>query len=143
MNHRIIATILLILSLLAITCGYLLSHPTLLWWCVNGQVVCIGQGVQYGVALPLYTATRLLPVLFCVLIFVRTEVFTAWWKIATPLSLILLTVIVFTPSIRENPLQFDRTHVAILCEGLLLVVSALVILWKYWLLRGLRAERSE
>lgn len=131
MNHRVVSGVLLILSLLGILSGYLISHQEVLSLCESGQAGCVNQSLLFGVGHPLYLSIYLLPVLFAVLLFVRKEVFSFWWKAMLPFALVGLFFIVISPPLPEL-LTPDRTFVTERVVWILVGISIILIAWKYW-----------
>lgn len=132
MNHRIIAGALCVISFVAIGIGYLILHPWLIGWC-SPQTYCLDQSFSFGVGKPLYWSIRLLPMLFFVLIFVREQVFSVWWKIALPLGLIIIFLSIGTPYKYQGMIQYfpDRTIFTEQLVWLFVAISAVIIVWTY------------
>ena len=133
MNHRIIAGVLLGVSLIGIGVSYLLlRHPDLVGLCPVGfETNCLDGFLLFGVAKPFYWGTRFLPLIFLVLIFVRKEVFNAWWKVFLPFFLVAFFFIL-TAEPLGSLLWPDRTFMTERMVQILVGISALVIVWKYW-----------
>ena len=133
MNHKVVAVILFALSLLAILFGYFLLSPWLIGLCPIDSY-CLDDSLNFGIGYPLYLSIRILPLIFFTLIFVRKEVFSTWWKIITPLSILLLFIIISTPYEYHGWIQLwpDRTAMTHLMVYVFVIVSIIVILWKYW-----------
>ncbi len=100
MNHRLIAGLLFALSLGGIFVGYaLLRDPELLGLCVGyGEGSCLHESITFGIAKPLFWGTRLLPLLFLVLIFVPKKIFDLWVKFALFAAPIPLLLILISPA---------------------------------------------
>jgi len=132
MNQKIITVTLFITSLFAIIMGYFLLHPELFMTCpARLYSNCIAEFWSEGIASPLYWGLRWLPPLFFVLIFVRPEIFRAWWKVILPLSIVALLLICISPPLPDFYTP-DRTNVTERMVWLIEIVSAFVIGWKYW-----------
>ena len=139
MSNRVISISLFVLSLIAIPVGYFFIHPELFNWCQSDQFGCISQQISFGIGKPLFWSTRWLPVLFFFLIFVRKEVFTTWWKTILWFAVPALLLIVSSPSLPAF-LTPDRTEMTDLMVKLIVIISLIIIAWKYWRLN--RAEKS-
>ena len=131
MNYRNVAIALLVLSLLSILLGYFLMYPAITNWCGGMGINCFGDDWTSGVGEPLFWSTWLLPILFFGLIFVRREVFNAWWKVILPISVIALYLIAVSPPLQDF-MTPGRTQVTSLMVKFIVIVSLLVIAWKYW-----------
>lgn len=136
MNHRLLATILLLVSLAGILFGYLLlEKPDLLGLCRPGlEISCLSEFWVYGVARPLYWSMWLLPILFFILIFVRRDVFFSWLKffvLLVPVPLLLIINAEPIPSgFFSGPFP-DRTQMTALMVKFIVLASALFIVFKY------------
>lgn len=136
MNHRLLATILLLLSLAVILFGYLLlQKPELLGLCDPSlRMNCLSEFWRYGIAKPLYWSMWLLPILFFVLIFVRRDVFFSWLKffvLLVPVPLLLIINAEPIPSgFFSGPFP-DRTQMTALMVKFVVLASALFIVFKY------------
>jgi len=126
-----IAIGLLILLLITIAVGYLLLNPWLFGIC-QPSLYCLDNSVGPALATPLYWGTHWLLPLSIVLIFVRREVFNSWWKVALPLGILSLILILISPPIHGFIDEPDRTTVTEMMVWIIDVVSTIVILWKYW-----------
>ena len=143
MNHRVIPILLFVLSLLGILFGYFLMHPDLVGLCPkNLDANCLSESINFGIGSPLYWSTRLLPLLFLVLIFVRKEVFTAWWKVTVWFALVAMYFIVTAPPLPAL-LTPDRTEVTDFMVKVVVIVSAVVVAWKYYMLSRTKASKAK
>lgn len=140
MNHRITAGLLFLVSLITILLGYFLMYPELTKWCLAVGFNCFGDNWTFGVGQPLFWSTRWLPPLFLVLIFVRKEVFAAWWKVILWFAVPALLLIVISPPLPAF-LTPDRTQMTDLMVKIIVVVSLAIILWKYWRLYRLKSTK--
>ena len=131
MNQRKIPIILFVLSLALIFLGYLLMYPVLTNWCLKIGLNCFSDSWTFGIGQPLFWSIRWLPALFFVLIFVRKEVFTTWWKVIIWVAVPALLLIAISPPLPAM-LTPDRTQMTELMEKLIVIVSIAVITWKYW-----------
>lgn len=142
MNHRIIAVVLFIASLVAILIGYFLLHPEIIGLCPRGlDMNCLNQNLSFGIGEPLYWSIRWLPVLFLSLAFVRREVFIAWWKVMIWFFILALLLIVISPT-TQTFFTPDRTTVTDLVVKVIVIVSIVVVLWKYWRLSKGKAKKT-
>jgi hypothetical protein len=141
MNHRVISIGLFVLSILAILSGYFLMYPAVTNWCEVFVINCFTDNWTFGIGQPLYWSTRLLPVLFLALIFVRREVFNAWWKVILPLSIPAFLLIAISPPLPDF-LTPDRTEMTDTMVKLIVIVSAIVIAWKYWQLHRAKMMKT-
>src|SRR3990167_2617188 len=135
MIHRIIAAVLFLLSLGGIGLGYLLLHPELIGWCNDPQFSgnCLDQSLVFGLGVPLYWSTHLLPLIFFALIFVRREVFITWAKVLIPFAVLGIWLILVSPPLGDPlRLEFGRTEMTKMVVQFLAVLSMVVIAWKYW-----------
>ncbi|HVM73296.1 MAG TPA: hypothetical protein VMU13_00225 [Candidatus Paceibacterota bacterium] len=131
MNHRTFSIGLFITSLILIVLGYFLMYPALTNWCGSFGLNCFSDAWTSGIGEPLFWSTWPLPFLFFGLIFVRREVFGAWWKIALPMTIIGLLIIVASPALSDF-LTPGRTQVTELVVNTFVALSLIVIIWKYW-----------
>ena len=134
MNHKVVPLALLVLTLIGSGLGYLLLHPDVVGWCPIGlDSNCLGQDLAFGIGEPLYRGLWWLLPIFATVLFVRDEVFSAWWKSVLPIALVGLLFIVISPT-TGSPLQlaFSRTTITTLVVQFVAIVSVLVIGWKYW-----------
>lgn len=134
MNHRIIAFLFFVCSLLTIFLGYsLLWHPEYLGLCSPGDD-CLGEYTIFGIAKPLYWGTQWLPVFLLGLIFVRREVFWSWLKfIIIPALLAFWFVAASLPlnnGFFAGPFP-DRTQATAMMTHALVIVSVIYIVLKY------------
>lgn len=134
-NHRFISGLLLIVSLGAVGIGYLILQQPQLFGLCSLNTPCYSEFWTYGLAKPLFWGLRLLPVLFLVLVFVRREVFNTWLKCTWWLAVVGLILIALTPY-QFTGYMPDRTKIAGLVVEVYVAVSFVVIVWKYWRLRG-------
>jgi hypothetical protein len=142
MSHRSVAILLFILSLVLIPIGYFLLHPDLIRLCPkNLDANCLSQSISFGVGKPLFWSTWLLPPLFFVLIFVKREVFNAWWKVILPISILALYLIIVSPPLQDF-LTPGRTQVTSIMVKLIVISSLVVIAWKYWRLSRVSKTKS-
>lgn len=131
MKYQTVAIILFILSLLSILLGYFILYPAITNWCGGLNINCFSDNWTSGVGEPLFWSTWLLPILFFGLIFVRREVFNAWWKVILPVSVAAFVIIVISPPLQDF-MTPGRTEVTSLMIKIIVIVSLAVILWKYW-----------
>ncbi len=133
MNHRLFGIILLILVIVGMAAQYLIFHSWIIGICGN-QVYCLDYSTYIGVGEPLYWGLPWLLPLCLIVIFVRREVFNAWWKVILPLAIIALFIIINTPYEYQGITFYllDRTQVTERMVWLIDLVSAIVIIWKYW-----------
>jgi hypothetical protein len=137
MNHRVIAGMLLILSLVAIAVGYLLLNPWLIGLCSTNSY-CLDSSLIPALGTPLFWGMQWLPLLFFILIFIRREVFSAWWKVILPLSIPAIWIIIISPPFPDF-LVTDRTTITALMVKLIMIISTIVVAWKYWRLYRAKA----
>ena len=104
------------------------------------SINCFGDDWTSGIGEPLFWSTWLLPPLFFGLTFVRREVFNAWWKVILPVAILALFLIVISPPLRDF-MTPGRTEVTDIMVKFFVVVSLLVIAWKYWRLS--RASKAK
>lgn len=132
MIHRIVAGVLFVASLALIGVGYVIYHPWLVGWCQQ-VVECLDQSTVFGIGEPLLVSLKLLPLLFFVLIFVRKEVFSMWWKIALPLGVVFAFLGAGQPYDPKglNVYLPDRTIFTGQLVWLFVVISAVIIAWAY------------
>jgi magnesium-transporting ATPase (P-type) len=145
MDHRLIAPLLFVSSLVAILIGYVLyEHPAVLGLCApdTPNYACLSQDVFYGIAHPLYFNIRLLPFLFLALMFVRNEVFYSWLRFFAVISIIAIILIVSAPPVAHDflPVLPDRSQMTELMVRFVVLASAVFIAAKYALLRRRRAQ---
>ncbi len=132
MSHRVISIMLCAVSLAAIPLGYFLLHPDLIGLCPkNLNANCLSESIDFGIGKPLYWSIRWLPLLFFVLIFVRKEVFATWWKVTGLVAVVALLLIVTSP-VMPAFLTPDRTEMTDLMQKVFVIISVIVIAWKYW-----------
>ena len=135
MNHRVVAGLLCMVSVVAIGLGYLLLHPVIIGWCSPEiDVNCLGESIAFGIGSPFYWSIRWLPFFFFALIFVRKDIFQSWWKFGVLFAILPLLLIVVSPPIGEM-FTPDRTLITERMVQLFVIASALFIGWKYWHLR--------
>lgn len=132
MRHRFIAGFLFLSSCALIGIGYLLLNPELIVQCPSDPYSnCNSQFWSLGIGSPLYWGIAYLPPLFLALVFVRKEVFAAWWRIILPFAVVALLIISATTEL-GTLLTPDRTLTTKYMSLLIVGVSALVVAWKYW-----------
>lgn len=131
-QHLWPATLFLV-SVAGIGLGYALSHPETVGLCVGNGPGCISQSILFGIGHPLYLSIRWLPFLFLLLVFVPRDIFIAWAKFAWWAALVALFFITGSPPI-GNALHYtpDRTQVTAFMAHAFVIVSLLLIAWKYW-----------
>jgi hypothetical protein len=132
MNHRFVSIFLFIVSLVLIPVGYFLLHPDLVGLCQNNSGGnCFDDSISFGIGKPLFWSTWLLPLLFFGIIFVKREVFNTWWKVILPIAVVAFYAIAISPPLQDF-MTPGRTEVTSLMVKLIVIVSLVVIAWKYW-----------
>ena len=141
MSHRVVASVLCLLSDGTIVLGYFLLHPEIVGWCPSGlSGNCLGEAIAFGIGSPLYWSIRWLPLFFFALVFIQKDVFQAWWKFAIVFSILPLLFVIVSPPLSE---MFDpgRTLVTERMVQLFVIASVLFIAWKYWRLSRIGQSR--
>jgi hypothetical protein len=141
MNHRLFVGILLALCILGIVSGYFLINPELIGLCPTVAHNCLNDALNFGLGFPLYLSIRWLLPLFLLLFFVRKEIFTTWWKVILPFAILGLILIVISPPLPDL-LTPDRTKVTDLVVKGIVIVSLIVIAWKYWRLSVVNKRKA-
>ncbi len=134
MNHRLIAGLLFVLSLVGIFVGYaILRQPQLLGLCID-QAQCLERFITSGIGKPLYFGTRLLPVLFFALIFVPRNIFMVWAKFALFAAPLPLLLILISPATTPEMFTPERNIVTAPLVNLFVGLSFAFLLLQFALL---------
>ena len=129
-KQRIIAIVLFVLSLLGILIGQIISQPNWIGICVDGDYTCISKFPVFELGHPLFFGIPYLALVSFFLLFLRKEIFSAWGKYAIwylPLAIIILAI---APPLTSG-FGPDRTQLAIILGQLYVIISILVIAYKY------------
>ncbi len=136
MNHRLIAGLLFALSLGAIYFGFvLINNPELVSLCNQGGGRSCTQSTLFGIGIPLFYGTRLLPVLFFALIFVPRSIFMAWTKFALFAAPLPLLLILISPATTPEMFTPERNIVTAPLVNLFVALSFAFLLLQFALLR--------
>lgn len=141
MNYRIIPALLLLLTFCLIVIGYLLLHPWLIGFCPLNSY-CLDDSVDFGIGKPLYWSIYPLTLLFFLLIFVKKEVFSFWWKAILPFAAIALYFVVTAPELHAF-LTPDRTEMTDFMTKAIVAISLIIIVGKYsWMFVAGRMKKA-
>ncbi len=135
MNHRLIAGLLFALSLGAICLGFvLINNPELVSLCDQGGGRSCAQSTLFGIGIPLFYGTRLLPILFFALIFVSRNIFVAWTKFALFAAPLPLLLILISPATTPEMFTPERNVVTAPLVNLFVGLSFAFLLLQFALL---------
>ena len=119
----------LTLSILGSVTGYFLSDPSILESCRN-YPGCNSMVVGEYIGVPLLLFSVVFAIISLVLLFARDEIFRSWSKFARIFLPIAAILIILSPS-QPSFLNPDRELTTWWMAGLFLVISILLIAWKW------------
>jgi|GEM_PF-4443946 len=136
MNHRFIAALLCLFSILLVFLGYLMRTHGGEFTCGFGlQKICSDYDVMYEISGSLYYGLQTLPFLFFGSIFLRKDIFFHWLYLFLSLSLIIFLFFfsIWTPSSDIGPWVFPDLTQSIVraCINLLAILSVIYVGARY------------
>lgn len=138
MEHKKNSRYLVLSSLLGVSGGLLLMYSPLWDWC-ESVVYCETSFLDEVLAQPLFLFS--LSVLICsgILFFLREEIFRSWTRFAKWYLLVSAGVLLFGSFDGGGYISMgldDRESVTWFLAGFFLFISLVLIVWKWFTLRG-------